>query len=165
MGRRVPAEKRFWAKVEKTSDGCWLWQGAQLPKGYGSFQVGYRRWVGAHVFSYELHVGPVPEGLEVLHGCDNPQCVRPDHLEAGTHKKNMADMAARGRSTRGRKRPGTGPAGERNRSARLTASRVREIRNVRETEGLSLAALARRFGVSKSQAHNIVSGAQWKEAA
>jgi hypothetical protein len=97
---RTPAEReeRFWAKVLK-SEGCWEWQGARFPTGYG-----HLRWYGvgdyAHRVAFILMNGAVPNGMEVCHTCDNPPCVRPDHLWAGTHAKNVADRDRKGRTYR-----------------------------------------------------------------
>lgn len=94
--KRRPVADRFWEKVQKT-DSCWLWTGGSVPRGYGRFLWPDGRKGYAHRFSYELANGPVPDGLWVLHCCDNPPCVRPDHLWLGTHADNMHDMAAKGR--------------------------------------------------------------------
>lgn len=94
--KRRPVKDRFWEKVRKTDD-CWEWTGART-QGYGAFMV--NREVGAkraHILSYEWNVGPT-EGRWVLHRCDNPPCVRPDHLFLGTNADNMRDMSAKGRS-------------------------------------------------------------------
>jgi len=83
------AEQRFWEKVDKRADGCWLWTGSKQTAGYGTFNTGRvgpatSRYVGAHRFSYELANGPIPDGLHLDHLCRTPACVNPDHLEAVT---------------------------------------------------------------------------------
>jgi|ERR1041385_1929703 len=88
---RTPVAVRFWTKVEKTPT-CWIWTGAQDRHGYGYFHFGKRNEaVKAYRMAYELAVGPIPEGMHVLHRCDNPPCVNPAHLFIGTHRDNMQD--------------------------------------------------------------------------
>lgn len=104
--RVLPPEKRFWAKVNKT-DRCWLWTGAGGEKGHGVFSWDGRQG-GAHRFSWELHKGPIPDGLHVLHNCpdgDNPACVNPAHLWLGTIADNNRDMFAKGRGAVGDQHP------------------------------------------------------------
>ena len=85
-------------KVGKT-DSCWEWTGAQFANGYGAFQVNGKT-VRAHRFAWELAHGPIPEGIRVLHHCDNRLCCRPDHLFLGTDADNAADKIAKGRDRR-----------------------------------------------------------------
>jgi hypothetical protein len=92
-----PMADRFWEKVDKTKD-CWVWTAARQSFGYGKFitKKGTSP-VGAHRLAYELEVGPIPEGKLVLHHCDNPPCVKPDHLYIGTVQDNVRDRQERGR--------------------------------------------------------------------
>jgi hypothetical protein len=89
MGRPpTPPEVRFWTYVNKT-DSCWLWTGAISSRGYGNFRGPNSRQVGAHIYSYELVNGPVPQGMFVDHACRVQRCVNPDHLAAKTNKENQ----------------------------------------------------------------------------
>ena len=99
---RIPVdpEIRFFNKVLKT-DTCWIWVGAKhSKKGYGSFSNG-KKIVKTHRFAYEHFIGPIPEDLCVLHKCDNPSCVRPDHLFLGTNQDNVNDKVSKNRHHRG----------------------------------------------------------------
>lgn len=90
---RPSAQERFESKVVK-SDDCWLWKGNTTSNGYGQFFVA-RQALIAHRYSHELHVGPIPAGLEIDHLCNVRACVRPDHLEPVTHAENMRRKAVR----------------------------------------------------------------------
>lgn len=92
----VTPEQRFWRHV-KVGDGCWEWTRS---KSYAKFWDGQRS-VFAHRKSWEIHHGPIPEGMCVCHRCDNPICVRPDHLFLGTQRDNIIDMVSKGRWNRG----------------------------------------------------------------
>jgi hypothetical protein len=95
--KRRPLEERFWEKVEK-SEGCWLWTAAHNGVGYGVIGTGAKnRSRLAHRFSYELANGPIPEKTWVLHKCDNPGCVNPEHLFLGNNTSNVRDMHSKGR--------------------------------------------------------------------
>ena len=94
--RSRPAHERFWPNVRKCddADACWEWLGRRDQKGYGRFGRGHL----AHRFAFAFVNGPIPEGLEVCHRCDNPVCVRPSHLFLGTHTDNVRDSIAKGRA-------------------------------------------------------------------
>lgn len=87
---------RFWEKVDRSGD-CWTWiPTARSGFGYGKFAIN-RTMINAHRASWILNFGEIPDGRFVLHKCDNPPCVRPDHLFLGTHTDNMRDMLSKGR--------------------------------------------------------------------
>lgn len=86
-----------------TGPGCWDWRGKKWRNGYGVFVVDAELQVAAHRFAWELVNGPVPDGLWVLHSCDNPPCTRLDHLFLGDRKANMEDCARKGRTYNGKK--------------------------------------------------------------
>jgi hypothetical protein len=104
MGRGLkdPVEN-FWSKVDQTGD-CWTWTAGRDKDGYGKFAIGLgghaQRHVRAHRFAYESLVGDIPDGHVVMHRCDNPPCVRPDHLTTGTPLDNNDDKIAKGRDVR-----------------------------------------------------------------
>jgi hypothetical protein len=94
-----PIQERLLDKVAKKRSGCWEWTGAKVTGGYG--QIGLGPGLGmslVHRVSYKLFKGEIPRGMLVLHKCDNPSCVNPDHLFVGTHADNMKDMEKKGRS-------------------------------------------------------------------
>jgi hypothetical protein len=147
--------ERFWPKVEKT-DGCWIWRGAL--HSFGSGQIGAGGWHGkplfAHRVAWELTNGPVPDGLWVLHRCDTPPCVRPEHLFLGNHQENMADMARKGRGHR------SGLRGTQVGTAKLTEPEVREIRRRRQG-GEPSARIASHYGVTPRVVWLIGAGRAW----
>ena len=121
---------------------CWEWSGWRLPSGYGTLRLRNRGQRGktmlAHRLAYETWVGPIPEGADVLHRCDNPPCIRPEHLFHGTQATNAADMAAKGRG-----------ATTHRENRHLTDDDRREIIRRRDA-GEGRAAVARAFSVTES---------------
>lgn len=141
---RPNLSQRYWRRVV-VRDGCWGWMGHHDRLGYA--HLGALR---AYRVAYEVAFGPIPPGLMVRHLCNNPGCVRPDHLAVGTQLDNMRDMVRAGRST----------AGERSAAAKLTAGDVREMRRA-FGGGVSQGALAKRFGISQSNVSRIVRHLAW----
>lgn len=143
--------KRFWSKVDVVPGCCWEWQAGTDGKGYGKFRFQGKRWF-AHRLAYALYVGHIPETLFVLHRCDNPSCVNPNHLFLGTQKENIQDAAKKGRLSERR--------GEKNTNARLTEEQVLAIRALKGK--ISQREIAALFGVARSTIDDIHSGRTWK---
>lgn len=95
----TPIADRFWKFVSKQSSGCWEWIGCLSTKGYGKIAAGRDRYGvrEAHRVSWEIHNGKIPDGKWVLHRCDNPPCVNPEHLWLGTARENVRDCVSKGR--------------------------------------------------------------------
>lgn len=140
------AIQRFEAKFEK-SEGCWNWTAALGGRGYGHFWFEGRPRPASQV-SHILYIGKIPDGLFVLHRCDNRKCVRPDHLFLGTNRENMDDMVAKNRQAKG----------ESLGTAKLTEPEARAIRN----DPRSQRAIGRDYGVSHTVVGQIKSGAIWR---
>lgn len=142
--------ERFWSKVAIGDvDDCWEWQAGCSGDGYGAFKVDGRQ-VGAHRYAFLLFYGAIPTDLHVLHHCDNPVCVNPLHLFAGTQADNQLDKARKQRSLHG----------ERNPKAKLTASDVRVVRQL-AAAGLQQRQIARTFGVGDNAVSRIVRRITW----
>lgn len=144
---------RLSARLVVTATGCTEFMGARNDSGYGRIGVG-RRGQGyalTHRVVWELRNGLIPNGLHVLHRCDNPPCCNIDHLFLGTHADNVADMCAKGRQR------GQIPGGAPHPDARLTDEQVADLRSQHAAIG-NYAELGRRFGVSKQHARALVLG-------
>jgi hypothetical protein len=144
-------EERFWLKVDRTGS-CWLWTAGKRGDGYGAFQVESRRQIGAHRYSYEIHHGPIPDDMVVMHACDVPLCVNPAHLSLGTVQENAADSARKARRHRG----------SYNSQSKLTEGQVLEMRDIYATGGASQPELARLFHVSPALVNAIINRKAWK---
>lgn len=146
---------RFFSKVSKGEPGgCWHWNAARMQSGYGNF--GIDNYVHkAHRVSYALHNGSIPEGLMVLHKCDNPRCVNPEHLYAGTAKQNSQDAVRRGRHSPGK------VVGEASHLAKTTDVMVRNMAAL-HCAGFSEMDLVAMFGFSRSIVSSVIHGRAWK---
>jgi hypothetical protein len=142
--RRGVAE-RFWEKVLK-GDGCWEWQGGRANRGYGVFGIA-NRLHGAHRVAWALTNGPVPPGRWVLHRCDNPPCVRPDHLFLGDRAVNVQDMHAKHRWHLA--------------NGKLTREQAQEIRRMATETAMTQREIAQLCGVSQSAVSRIKTGDAW----
>ncbi len=159
MSRPIaPLALRFWPKIKyaKPSE-CWHWTGAKDRHGYGLVMIDpiTLRQARAHRIAVQLTYGDFDPALKVLHSCDTPSCVNPNHLFLGTQAENVADMDAKGR------RVAKGPAPE-NRKYKLHPEQVEEMRRLHATQGLNFTALARIFNISKTTAMRICRRINWK---
>jgi hypothetical protein len=133
-----------WAFVASSPGGCLEWQRTTGTNGYGHFKVEGRGTVSAHRAAWIAVFGEVPDGLQVLHHCDNKVCVRPDHLYIGTPADNVQDAIDRGIRGRG--------------NHKLTDKQIRAIR----ASKIGPKALGERYGVDRTSIWNIQTGKTWK---
>lgn len=154
FNRHHSAEERFWGNIHKTKK-CWIWGSKPVTddpyQKRGSIRVKGRRILASR-YSWELHFGDIPTGLFVCHRCDNPRCVRPDHLFLGTHTDNMRDSWNKGRRSH---------AGQDHPQTDLTDVDVGYIRSMYRTVGPSN--LANQFKLSRQQIWRIYSGKCWRK--
>ena len=154
MARGKPSvpPSAFWSKVSRDSE-CWEWTGKPAKNGYCEANINGMR-VYAHRVAYALAHPDWEWDTHVLHRCDNPRCMNPDHLFAGTDADNVADMVMKGRG-RG------APRGELHPSAKLTAQQVVEIRE----SPLGCRRAARLYGVTRAHITGIRNGSKWRHLA
>ncbi len=151
-------EDNFLARIRfGTKEQCWEWQGSLAKKGYG--RISYYKSpniynVPAHRLSYTYFIGPIPEGMQVLHHCDNRKCVNPRHLFLGTNLDNVKDKIAKGRQIRGTQ------IGR----AKINEEAVRDIRE-RVANGESRRALAKVYGLGHTTVNCIVARMNWTHVA
>ena len=151
--------KRFWEKVKKT-EACWVWTAWKNNKGYGALMAkhpggGYMNKL-AHRISWEMENGPIKDGLCVLHKCDNPSCVRPEHLFLGTRKDNTQDMMMKGRNNCGR------ISGENHPRSKITVEISKLIRFFWFAERRTRKEIIAFLGVSKHIVDDVIGGRTWK---
>lgn len=150
MGRpRTPPEERFWAKVDRTGD-CWLWRGAKSSAGYGYFRPYPDTQMRAHRYSWILSHGHIDDDELILHKCDVPLCVRPDHLFTGSQHENVHDCIEKGRFVTGTK----------NGMSKLTDGDVQRVRDLLAA-GKSQSEIGRLFGVSQTAIWSIAHERCW----
>lgn len=159
--RARPFTVRFWEQVEKT-ESCWNWIGACGRGGYGAigreFHGKKALTIRAHRASWEIHFGPIPDGMLVCHKCDNPPCVNPSHLFLGTHEDNAKDRSAKGRNyTQCDNR------GERGGNARLKESDIFHIRN--SYPKISINELAAAYKMHPTHISMIIRRLRWAHVA
>jgi hypothetical protein len=141
------------ARVDRSGgpDACWPYRGYIQPNGYGSHRALGKTWY-PHRVSYEVANGPIPEGLQIRHRCDNRCCCNPAHLQVGTAADNTADKVARNRQARG----------EQTKVNRLTAASAREV--VALEGQMTQDEIARRFGVARATIQRVLTGECWSHA-
>lgn len=157
-GRPLPKPRSrleaFERRAVKHPSGCWDWIGSLQANGYACVSFGWKKML-AHRFSYTVFVGPIPDGMCVLHKCDNRRCTNPKHLFLGTLDDNNKDMW-----TKGRGKTWKTPPGERCPTSKLTDLQVERIREAL-ARGDTKISIAKKFGVSKSCIKSIHSGRTW----
>lgn len=163
LAQRLPTKaERFWAKVSR-GDGCWEWTGHRNHQGYGLLYTGPRgssRQEFAHRVAWELEHGPIPADRTICHHCDNPPCVRPDHIYLGSPATNAHDRDSRGRHE-GIHFGGGVARGEIHGKAKLTETQVRTIRE-RRANGERLVVLAAEYGLTHAGISAIVMRRTWR---
>ncbi len=152
----TPSHIRFWPKVNKSAmaaSACWEWTGSKDRRNYGQFRHNGKT-CAAHRVAYELSCGPGPDGMDVLHSCDNPPCVNPAHLSIGTHARNMREMADRDRNA--------GSVGESQHASVINEDDVAEMRTCYASGDWSIRELAEKFGISFAPARMAIYGLAWR---
>lgn len=158
-GKRICPKKRFYSNVLIPNEkGCMEWVGRKNKGGYGSFLIN-RKCVSVHRFSYELHFGNIEKNKFVLHKCDNPSCVAPNHLFLGTQKDNIIDMINKGRNPNNYIFLKNAKVHSR---AKLNESEVREIREMVK-KGIKQTIIAKLFNISKVNISHIKTNYSWKK--
>ena len=179
MDSRLPT--RIQRKIEPvTESGCWIWTGAANRYGHSCLKGKAKT---AHRLVYELLIGEIPEGMELMHSCDIGVCVNPNHLSVGTHNDNMKDMVKKGRSKSGRYGDehwtrkdrnraisiaktnirNAHKSGFKNNNAKVTEEMILQVRNTKnKNPDMPLAEIGSKFGIGRETARKIIRGITWK---
>jgi len=152
---------RFWTRVIiRQPDDCWEWMEGKTWAGYGAVNTKQGQYK-AHRLAWELSHGPIPDGIFVLHTCDNPACCNPHHLFLGTQTDNMADMNQKGRHGKTGHKPGE-QKGERNYNAKLNQKSVNQIKKLLQIGSYTHEQIAKKFDVSRATISMIHIEKNWK---
>lgn len=151
-GKRGTIAERLDRRLDKSGD-CWVWTGYSDRDGYGRIGDSTGKMLSTHRVAWELANGPIPDGMYVLHSCDNPPCCKPADLHLGTHADNMREKNERGRPTR--------MIGVTNPAAKLTEAQVLAIRERYAAGGVSQKALGREYSISETTIWEIVKRRKW----
>jgi hypothetical protein len=151
--KKKTAVNRFLEKVDYNfnENGCLEWIGSLTDKAYGLFSYNGKT-VKAHRFSYELFYEKIPEGMVVMHSCDNPKCVNPNHLSLGTQEDNIRDMINKNRDNKAK--------GSAVGNSKLTEDQVKEIKN-KINSGMKQRDIAKEYKVAPNTISNIKNGISW----
>lgn len=155
--RWMAISKEVREKSEENQNGCWVWMGSKNKQGYGSMRIG-RETILAHRASWEMHNGPIPEGYGyhgtvVMHKCDNPSCINPNHLMIGTQSDNMKDMSKKGRNVKGK---------DARQISVLNNQQVSEIKSMLQNTNTSIRSIAKIYNVSHNTIWLIKQGRLWR---
>lgn len=158
LDRTMSYEAKFWSRVAITAnpEKCWRWLNSEQGSGYGTFMY-HGIKIRSHRLAYLLTKGEIPEGMVIMHLCDNRMCVNPAHLEAGTTRDNVRDMYKKGRAAY------KGPRGPQNPNVKLTKDVIPDIR-ARLARGEMLNDIAARYGVKRTAIRYIKIGKTWAYA-
>ena len=154
---------RFWHKVDVdlNNNACWKWNAYTDKYGYGRFSLG-RITAQAHRVAYIINRGDIPDGMQILHKCDNPPCVNPNHLFSGTNLDNVNDKVRKGRQYKaGRLKGHDTSLGHKNGMSKLTDEDVIKIKFHLKEDILNQRQLSEIFNVSEAQISRIKSGKRW----
>lgn len=162
----VDPRERFWKHVSiGNPDECWDWTGS-VAAGYGTFNEGCGKLIGAHRYSWKFANGPIPKNKEICHSCDRKICVNPAHLFPGSRLENVADAVAKGRHAKGKTHglhlhPEKAKRGQEHGNAKLTSYIVLEMRKEYATGQYSFRSLGMKYGVGAMTAHRAVHKVTW----
>jgi len=151
----MPANERFWSKVRVADNGCLEWTGAVSSSGYGNFNLNGKTWK-AHRYAFFETFGSIPEKAFICHHCDNPLCVNPGHLFAGSRQDNVDDMMSKGRAKKA--------SGMCHHTTHEDIQNIaKQVRDIYKRGEIRQIDLADRFGISQGTVSQIIRGVHWTQ--